>query len=115
MESFHIRLEACNPEQDCFRAYRIDAGIDLLGDWLIDVTYGRIGSPGRRIRHVASDEAQARRIVYERLQRRATAPKRIGTPYQLQELTDPSQWIASSPFSNILAGELPRQRQEGRQ
>jgi hypothetical protein len=95
MESFSIRLEACDPYHGRFRAYRIEAGLDLLGDWLVDVSYGRIGSPGRRIRHVAQDEAQARRIVRRCLQRRATAPKRIGVPYQLRELTDPGQWLAA--------------------
>ena len=97
MESFRIRLEACDPAHGCFRSYRIDAGIDLLGDWLVDVTYGRIGAQGRRIRHVASGEADARRIVRHCLQRRATAPKRIGVAYRLTDLADPGQWIAAQP------------------
>jgi hypothetical protein len=62
----------------------------------VDVSYGRIGSPGRRIRHVAQDEAQARRIVRRCLQRRATAPKRIGVAYQLRDLDDPGQWSAAA-------------------
>jgi hypothetical protein len=37
MESFRIELEACDPARGCFRAYRIEAGTDLLGDWLVDV------------------------------------------------------------------------------
>jgi hypothetical protein len=93
MESFRIRLEACDPADGHFRAYRIDAGIDLLGDWLVDVTYGRIGSRGRSIRYVASDEAEAHRIVGHRLQRRSTAPKRIGVAYELRELADPAGWL----------------------
>jgi predicted DNA-binding WGR domain protein len=94
MESFRIRLEARDPARNHFRAYRIEAGVDLLGDWLVDVTYGRIGSPGRTVRHCADDEAQATRIVRRCLQRRATAPRRIGVPYQLCELHDPAQWLA---------------------
>jgi predicted DNA-binding WGR domain protein len=93
MDSFSIRLEARDPACNHFRAYRIDAGTDLLGDWLVDVTYGRIGTPGRTIRHVASDEAEARKIVRHCLQRRRTAPRRIGVAYQLRELHDPSQWL----------------------
>jgi hypothetical protein len=93
MESFRIRLEACDPADGHFRAYRIDAGIDLLGDWLVDVTYGRMSSRGRLIRYVASDEAEARRIVGHCLQRRSTAPRRIGVAYELRELTDPSGWL----------------------
>jgi predicted DNA-binding WGR domain protein len=93
MQSFSIRLEATDPAQGRFRAYRIEAGTDLLGDWVVDVIYGRIGTRGRRIRHVASDEAQARRIVRHCLQHRATAPRRIGVSYQLRELADPGKWL----------------------
>jgi hypothetical protein len=96
MESFCIRLEASDPAQGRFRAYRIEAGTDLLGDWVVDVTYGRIGTGGRLIRHVASDEAQARRIVHHCLQRRATAPRRIGVGYQLRELADPENWLVET-------------------
>jgi hypothetical protein len=78
MSLFTARLEARNPERGCFRAYRIEAGTDLLGDWIVDATYGRIGARGRTVRHVADDEADARRIVSHCLQRRATAPRRIG-------------------------------------
>ena len=95
MENFRVRLEACDPARGCFRAYRIDAGTDLLGDWLVDVTYGRIGSRGRTVRYVAASEADARKIVRHCLQRRATAPKRIGVAYRLRELDDPGQWVSS--------------------
>jgi hypothetical protein len=95
MQSFHIRLEARDPAQVRFRAYRIDAGIDLLGDWIVDATYGRIGTPGRTVRYVANDEAGARKIVKHCLQRRNTAPKRIGVAYQLRELADPGHWISA--------------------
>lgn len=94
MESFRVRMEARDPVQGRFRAYRIDAGTDLLGDWVVDITYGRIGSRGRTIRHVATTEAEAKKIVRHCLQRRATAPKRIGVGYQLRELDDPGQWFA---------------------
>jgi hypothetical protein len=93
MERFCIRLEALDPARGCWRAYRIEADTDLLGDWLVDVTYGRIGTPGRRIRHVVSGEADARRIVRRCLQRRASAPRRIGVGYQLRELADPGRWL----------------------
>ena len=93
LAAFHARLEARDPARGRFRAYCIDAGIDLLGDWLVDVTYGRIGTPGRRIRHLASGEADARRIVRHCLQRRATAPKRIGVAYLFCQIDDPGQWL----------------------
>lgn len=92
MESFSVRLEACDPERGVFRAYRIDVGTDLLGDWLVDVTFGRIGSRGRTKRYLARDEDEARKIVRRCLRRRATAPRRIGVAYRLRELDDPAQW-----------------------
>jgi hypothetical protein len=95
MERFRVRLEARDPERGHFRAYRINAGTDLFGDWLVDVTFGRIGSRGRTVRYVAGDEAAARKIVRQCLQRRATAPRRIGIGYQLRELDDPGQWLAA--------------------
>ena len=100
MESFCIRLEATDPAKGRFRAYRIEAGNDLLDDWVVDVIYGRIGTKGRHIRHVASNEAQARRIVRHCLQRRATAPRRIGVPYQLRELADPGKWLDQAGHFN---------------
>ena len=49
-KQFHIRLEAKNPEKGHLRAYRIDAGQDLFGQWNIEVTYGRIDRRGRSVR-----------------------------------------------------------------
>lgn len=70
MEAFTATLEACDPAQGVFRSYRLSAGIDLLGDWLVEVTYGRIGSAGRCIRYIATDEVAARKMVRHCLQRR---------------------------------------------
>jgi hypothetical protein len=93
LDAFTATLEACDPARGRFRAYRIEAGTDLLGNWLVDVTYGRIGSPGRIIRYVASSEAEARRIVRHSLQRRSTAPRRIGVGYRFCELCDVAGWL----------------------
>jgi hypothetical protein len=95
LDAFTATLQACDPSLGRFRAYRIEAGTNLLGDWLDDVTYGRIGSRGRTIRHVVSDGAQARRIVRHCLQRRRTVPRRIGVAYQLTDLADPGQWMTA--------------------
>lgn len=93
MNAFTARLEARDPARNHFRAYRIEAGTDLFGTWLVDATYGRIGARGRTVRHVAQDEAHARRIVRHCLQRRTTAPRRIGVAYQLTDLADPGHWL----------------------
>ncbi len=44
MEQFRAELQACDPARGIFRPYRIEAGTDLLGDWLVDVIYDRIGT-----------------------------------------------------------------------
>jgi len=93
MDRFRAELQACDAARGIFRTYRIEAGVDLFGDWLVDVTYGRICSRGRTIRHVAASEQEARKIVRHCLQRRRTAPRRIGVGYLLRELSDAAGWL----------------------
>jgi len=93
MDAFSATLEARDPALGRFRAYHLEAGTDLLGDWLVDIVYGRIGARGRRIRYAVSNESEARKLVRESLRRRASAKKRIGVPYRFCELRDPAQWF----------------------
>ncbi len=51
MDAFVAVLEARDPERGCFRRYRVEAGTDLFGDWLDEVTVGRTGATGRRARY----------------------------------------------------------------
>jgi hypothetical protein len=95
MNAFSALLEARDPALGRFRSYRLEAGTDLFGTWLVDVTYGRIGAAGHRLRYVAADEA--RKLVHQTLRRRATAKKRIGVPYRFRELSDPWQWLSLTP------------------
>ena len=103
MSLFTARLEASDPARDCFRSYRLEAGPDLFGAWLVEATFGRIGTRGRTIRHVAADEAGARKIVRHCLQRRATAPRRIGVSYRLRELHDPGRWTLDGITFSIIS------------
>ena len=41
---FRITLEARNPARRCFRRYRVEAGTDLFGVWVVEISYGRIGT-----------------------------------------------------------------------
>lgn len=93
MNVFSALLEAHDPALGRFRSYRLEAGTDLFGAWLVEITFGRIGTAGRCKRYVASDEAEARMLVQKSLRRRATAPRRIGVPYRLGDLIDPWQWL----------------------
>jgi hypothetical protein len=45
-----------------------------------------------------SREADACRIVRRCLQRRSSAPRRIGVGYQLTELADPGFWLYDDPL-----------------
>lgn len=72
-----------------FRAYRVEAGIDLFGVWLVDVTYGRIGTRGTSPRYVIDNEAGARKVLRHDLRCQTIAKQRIGVGYQVSEVTGP--------------------------
>jgi hypothetical protein len=57
--AFAIYLEARNPTRNIWRAYHIAAGQDLFGDWVVELTYGRIGANGRTKTVLVADEAAA--------------------------------------------------------
>ena len=90
---FRITLEARNPARGCLRHYRVEAGTDLFGVWLVEISYGRIGAVGRSRSYVVRDEAEARRLVRRILKRRTTAPRRIGVAYRILDLIDPAGWV----------------------
>jgi WGR domain len=92
MLDFRITLEAKNPDRRCFRQYRVEAGTDLFGSWVVEITYGRIGTAGRSRCFVVRDEGEARRLAQSILKRRASAPRRIGVAYRVRELIDPEGW-----------------------
>jgi hypothetical protein len=99
INAFTALLEARDPSLGRFRAYLLEARTDLFGAWLVDVTYGRIGTRGRRIRYVVKDESEARKLVRENLRRRATAERRIGVAYQFRQLVDPCEWYSEATFT----------------
>ena len=77
-----IGLEARNPLANRMRRWSVEIGQDLLGMWLVDIQFGRIGSKGRRLQPVFLDEPAAQAYVRQALRRRATAPARIGVAYR---------------------------------
>jgi len=104
--AFSMSLEAINPALGRFRAYRLEAGPDLFGVWLVDVTYGRIGTRGLSRRYTADDEAGARKIVRQTLRRRATAKRRIGVSYRVCEVSDPGQWVRLQEGTELMSATL---------
>jgi predicted DNA-binding WGR domain protein len=84
---FSILLEACDPERNIHRAYRLAAGRDLFGEWIVEVTYGRIGAKGHTKIVAVADEVAARCYVDACLKKRESAPKRIGISYTVRNVT----------------------------
>jgi hypothetical protein len=77
------------------RRRNADIGQDLLGMWLVDVEFGRIGSQGRRLRRTFFDEPAARAYVGQALRRRATALGRIGVAYRCVQSSRGAQGLVS--------------------
>ena len=95
MTSLHILLEARSPARRCWRAYEIEVGVDLFGAWLVEMSYGRIGTMGRsKVRSFAA-AADAQAEVHACLRKRATAPRRIGVGYRLRHASQSGDWSRS--------------------
>lgn len=82
-------LEACNPERKHWRSYLVTSGEDLLGHWIVEVTYGRIGAKGHKKTKVFQDEEAAQQEVLKCLKRRTSSRKRLGVPYTVKAVTHP--------------------------
>lgn len=92
VSSWRVRLEARCAARRCFRNYEIAMGADLFGVWMVEMSYGRIGTVGRtKVRSFETAEA-ARAQVHACLRKRATAPRRIGAGYQLQRVDGSMTW-----------------------
>jgi hypothetical protein len=87
-----IHLEAHNPARNIARAYHIELGHDLLGDLILEATNGRIGKPGRTRRLCVRDENGAKAMIREILGRRASAVRRLDTPYVVRKLAAAPGW-----------------------
>ncbi|MEO0566538.1 MAG: WGR domain-containing protein [Pseudomonadota bacterium] len=78
-----IALEAIDPKANVFRRYILDVSEDLFGHWIVTRQWGRIGSSSQRVATSFASKEDSERFVRMLLQRRRTAPKRIGVPYKL--------------------------------
>ncbi|WP_231902886.1 WGR domain-containing protein [Sphingomonas melonis] len=64
------------------RRWSVAAYRDLLGAWVIETRWGRIGAGGRCLVRSFDDEGAARGYVQGLLARRAGAVRRIGVAYR---------------------------------
>ena len=105
--AFSTLLHACDPARNHWRAYRVEAGQDLFGDWLVEITFGRIGPGGRTVQYLALDEEGARKLTRACLHRRTSAPRRIGVAYRELSRFDPMGWTGAaqpSPSQVAISG-----------
>ena len=87
VQEWWIRLEAKSATRRCFRAHEIALGKDLFGVWMVEMSYGRIGTAGRNKTRSFPNIDEARAQVRSCLKKRATAPRRIGVAYQVRGLS----------------------------
>jgi predicted DNA-binding WGR domain protein len=90
MSVFRIVMEARDPNRNQARAYAIEAGYDLFGDFMVSTSFGRIGSKGqtRRLAFTSPDDAMPtlRKILSQRLK---TGSRRT-VPYTVVLVRDPN-------------------------
>ena len=113
MDSFCVALEARSPARRCLRAYEIEVTEDLFGAWLLRISYGRIGTPGRtKVRSFQTD-GEAAAQVRACLRKRARAPRRIGVAYQVLRVVRGQAWYQPDldeqlrSWFSTTAGPLP--------
>jgi len=82
-----IELVAIDAARNIRRRWSVAAYRDLLGAWVIETRWGRIGAGGRCLTRSFDDENAARGYVRGLLARRAGAVRRIGVGYQPAPLT----------------------------
>lgn len=99
-------FEAHHAGRNHHRLYQVTVGSDLFDAWTIRIRYGRTGQPGRELRFASPEVISLQRVVRDRLRRQLSAPRRIGTPYRLVELTaiagfDTDAWLAAEVMRRL--------------
>jgi len=95
IDAIKVVLRACDPALDRYRSWSVEAGQDLFRNWMVRVSFGRIGCKGRTIAREFASEDDVRAFVRMGLRRRQTAIRRLGVAYRVVE--------ASPEASPILA------------
>lgn len=76
-------LQAIDPSRNIARAYTIEFGQDLFGEWILRRHWGRIGTLGQVQELVIPSEQAGLRIIGTWLRQRSRTRRRIGVPYQV--------------------------------
>lgn len=108
-----IRMEAHSWVRNHHRWYEVRLGRDLFGHWVVAIEYGRIGFAGQSLVYSDADPGVASDIIRHYLDRRASAPRRIGCEYRVSEMTtapgiDAGVWLPPDwlPSVSLTPGHL---------
>jgi predicted DNA-binding WGR domain protein len=88
-----LELRACDESRNLRRRYVVQISRDLFGTFLVETSWGRIGSNGRSKREVFDTQAAAEASARAHVRRRASAVRRIGVPYLPVSAVTPN-WAA---------------------
>ena len=104
-----VAIEAHSTEKNHHRWYQLTLGRDLLEDWTVSIRYGRMGQAGRELQYAATSADDMRTFIRRRLQRRLSAPKRIGCAYRLAAFNaspgfDTAFWLPGELMARFFPG-----------
>ena len=105
-----VALEARHAERNHHRRYQLIVGRDLLDDWTVEISYGRIGQGGQTIRYASANPRDMQDVIRHRLRRRLTAPTRIGCPYRVAAFSaapgfDTASWLPGDVMARFFHAE----------
>jgi len=99
---FSILLDADYPELNIRRSYLIEAGEDILGNWIVEINYGRIGCKGKKKTFLMECEEDAKKEVKNRLRKRERLVKKKGVGYSVKFIYG-NDWFESSNLEYIFS------------
>jgi predicted DNA-binding WGR domain protein len=107
--------EGHNAAQNHHRRYELSIGRDLFDDWTITIRYGRVGRGGYEQRYGSHEMGPLRAIIRKSLQRRLSAPRRIGCSYRLTSFTrvegfDSAGWLRDDVMESFAGTPAPAGR-----
>jgi hypothetical protein len=110
-----IAFEAHHAGKNHHRRYEVTVGRDLLEEWTVAIRYGRVGQGGQERRYASPQPEAMRAVIRDRLQRRLSAPKRIGCPYRLATLSttpgfDASAWLPGEIMARFFEIRPPQHK-----
>ncbi len=103
-----MTFEAHHAEHNHHRRYQITLGRDLLDEWTVGIQYGRCGQTSQERRFASPQSDAVRAVLRRKLQRRLSAPQRIGCAYRLAAWQtapgfDAAAWLPKDALMQFLS------------